>query len=252
MRVQPFSYLEQRDTGPSGPAQVNQTGLLAWYDANFPGSSPSTTWEDLTGNATNNLTLVNTPTYTGTTNASYYEIASANNNHFLRQGWYWAEDKPDLTIQVLIYPTIDYRTSGRGRIFGVSDASNAPTRRSFFGCFDGSMSFSIGEFSSTQNRIDTSNSTYLFAPNAWQNYTVTVDASYDMVGYQETTVWGTGTWSSTLGFPGPNYNGFYWGQQFQGSENFDGRFAVMLVYDRALTSQEIQDNITAINTRYSY
>ena len=252
MRVKPFSYLEQKDTGvaptPPQPAQVNQTGLIGWYDANFPGSSPTTVWENLTGNTTFDLTPVNSPSYVSTTDAAYYEISAAGNSHF-ETNWYFSQF-PVFSIQIFTYPTVDVTSSGLARFFGHLNTTSS-TVRTFFGMNNGRLDFSIGDFFSPGYNIDTTNPAYLPTLNTWREFAVTIDSSGNITGYTDNTVWDTGTWDQSPGFPAPN-NPWYWGQQFNGNENYSGRFSVILVYDRELTSTELQNNITAINSRYNY
>ena len=51
MRVRPFSYLQQQVAEvPGGLPNINTTGLLIWVDANFPGATPTTQWDDNSGN----------------------------------------------------------------------------------------------------------------------------------------------------------------------------------------------------------
>lgn len=85
----PFSYLEQRVVGaaPTPPPEnpPYYENLVRWYDAEDAGASPSSTWQDLSGNQDG--TVNTNVTFTTSGSLSVYEFGGTTGAH------------PDNTIQ---------------------------------------------------------------------------------------------------------------------------------------------------------
>ena len=247
MRVQPFSYLQQKDKAPVGPVlpNINQTNLLAWYDANFAGATPSTTWEDLTGNG-NNLSTVNSPSHSSTYGLSYYDLVSASSQYLTVTPSPLSTQIPDLTVTVWLYANTDYSggsTTGRW----VSMGASSPTSRFFFGSGFGSTNMGYG--TSTYNPSPMTHPTV----GVWEEFTVTFDYNSGAGG---TKFYNNGSNYSNVN-AGSGFitttKPLHIGKQFDAlGEYFNGRIAIVLIYDRVLSEAEVLDNYNAVKNTYSY
>ena len=263
MLIKPFSYLQQKVAGgpPSGPPNIDQTNLLVWYDANFPGNSPSTTWEDLTGNGYNmTVTSAGTgtnPTLTTTTDEAYYQLTGVYNNpgssaNQTGGGYFTQAINPlgatfDCTITIWLYPDLNYSlstTAGRW----VSAGTSGPTGRLFYGSGFGLTNFGIGSGY-------TVNPSPMIHPtqSTWQEFTVTFENGVVTGGiafYKDGSQYATanaGTRSIASGAP------LHIGKQYDAlAEYFSGRIAMVFIYNRALNSTEVLSNYNAVTARYNY
>jgi len=77
----PFSYLQQKVVAeaptPSNPPYY--ANLVRWYDAEDAGTSPSSTWQDLSGNVDG--TVNTNVTFTTSGGLSYYDFAGTTGTH---------------------------------------------------------------------------------------------------------------------------------------------------------------------------
>jgi len=258
MLVKPFSYLQQKITvGPVLP-NIDTTGLLGWYDANSPGSSPSTTWEDLSGNG-NNLTAVaggvgSAPALTTLTGLSYYQFTGIYSNPGVSTtqtggSYFTIATNPlgvtfDCTLTVWLYPDIDYsgaQTVGRWVSGGGSGG------RMFFGSGFGSTNFGNGN--STYNPSPMTHPTL----STWQEYTVTFDNGSGASGvkfFKNASNYSSPSASNNTIVSGKP---LHIGKQFDAAnEYFNGRIAMVLIYDRALASFEVLNNYNAVKSVYGY
>ena len=260
MLIKPFSYLQQKVSAVvPGPPNINQTNLLVWYDANFPGGSPSTTWEDLTGNGYNmSVTFGGTgtaPTLTSTTDEAYYQLTGVYSNPGSSAtqtggGYFTQAINPlgasfDCTITVWLYPDIDYSQSWTvGRWVS---AGNGTSGRMFFGSGFGSTNYGVG--TATFNPSPMTHPTL----STWQEYTVTFDNGTSPGGvefYKNGLNYATNNAGArSIGSGSP----LHIGKQYDTlNEYFSGRIAMVFIYNRVLNSTEVLSNYNAVTSRYNY
>ena len=266
MRVRPFSYLQQQVVTPStGLPNINTTGLLTWVDANFPGASPTTQWDDNSGNG-NHLTVTSggtgtNPSLVTTTDEAYYQLtgnyispgvngSQDGGGYFTQAGSPFTTTQPDLTLTVWIYPDLDYSQSWTVGRWISAGTGGSPGTRLFYGSGFGSTNF--GYATTTYNPSPASNPTQ----NAWQEYTITYDR---LLGTNGVTWYKNGSQYSQTS-SGPNLGSLtigtkplHIGKQFDNlNEYFSGRIAMVFIYERVLSSTEVLSNYNAVVSRYNY
>ena len=262
MLIKPFSYLQQA-VEAGGLPNIDTTNLVLWVDANFPGASPTTQWDDNSGNG-NHMTVTSAgvggtaPTLTSTTDEAYYQLSgsyispgvNANQDgggYFTLAGSPFTTTTPDLTITVWLYPDLDYSQSWTvGR--WVSAGTGSPSTRLFFGSGFGSTNFGYG--TTTYNPSPMVDPTQ----SAWQEFTVTFDLNFGTNGirwYNNGTQYAqasAGGGSLTIGT-----KPLHIGKQFDTlNEYFSGRIAMVFIYERVLSGAEVLSNYNAVASRYNY
>lgn len=222
--------------------RIVTNGLVFCLDAgntkSYSGSG--TTWTDLSGNGKNG-TLVNTPTYSSTS-GGYLSFASASSQYAT------AIDLGNLTnwtVETVVRFTAAYNTkvamvvgnqyNGSNLNFTIG-TNNAPTN------YNIAVGFFNGAWRSTTG--------ITYAQNTWVNITGTYDGS---VIRQFTN----GTQVDFLNYIGTSSSGGEirinrrWDDVVSSGNLFDSNIAVARIYNRALTSSEIQQNFNALRGRFS-
>lgn len=227
---------------------VVTNGLVLCLDAgntkSYPGSG--TTWTDLSGNG-NNGTLVNTPTY-NTSGYFDFDYTQSENVTFSNTSSLQFLNRLPYTLEAWVYPT---RNPGANNWTGIFDReSNAGSGRDgynlyFLGSVGTDTYFFTERFTSgtyNQSSVTLSQS---ITVNNWHHIVGTYDGTTlslyrngSLVGTPATTTGNiTNTSKSlTIGVRGGNY--------------FGGRISNTKIYNRALTTTEIQQNFNALRGRF--
>jgi hypothetical protein len=219
--------------------QTVTNGLVLALDAadknSYPGSG--TVWSDLTGNR-NSGSLVNTPTFSSN-NGGYFtfnatnQYASGSNNTIL--------DSQTITMESWNYPSSIIQN---GFLF---EKGAVNTQYSNFYNGDGNFYFRTTGLSSPSDLIFTVSS--YISVNTWNHIVCTYSGGNkniyvnNQLAAMQTGL--TGTIST-------NNSGFFVGAYNSASPSyfFNGRIAIIKVYNRALSSTEVAQNYNAQKSRF--
>ncbi len=199
-------------------------------DGNFSSMSNLTTWNDMSGNG-NNGTLTNGPQYY---NDGYLSF-DGSDDIISVPGSGSLNISTTLTAMVWVY-----YISGNGRIF---QKDGPPYTRCWeIGGYGGQFRMEMWH-SNGSATIGYGNA---LAVNGWTHLALTFDGT-DIKMYQNSAL------VSTINFPGdirtdantPIFLGGYWGGEY-----LNGRISNALLYNRALTAAEVQQNFNANRSRF--
>ena len=215
-------------------APIVDTSLQLWLDAGQPASYPGTgtTWTDLTGNG-NNGTLVNSPTYS-TGNGGYFSFGSAGSQRtsFVYQTPVQSAATA-FTWNIWTYPVAN------------SDAYVLMGYR-------GTTPLQFYKLTTQKFEMYPAEIFQLFTLNVWQNICVIYDGTQAGTNNMKMYVNGTQVGSRDGDTPdlSPSAMPFYVGGDPIASEFATARIAQVMVYNRALTTDEISTNFNALRGRY--
>jgi len=211
------------------------SGSIAYYDAgnsiSYPGSG--STWKDLSGN-NNNVTLSGAYSY----NASGYitfpgNAYGYNNSNILSKSAYTKQ----AWVKFSTFATENNIISG-------ADTNPGPSQHAFW------LSNSNGILQAGHNNVWNrviAPSTPALSTGTWYNLTVTYSNTNGWVlytnGQQKATNSNTETFSGTGLYQIGAYNGLYY---------LKGDVAIALIYNRALTLAEVQQNYNTDKARFGY
>ena len=218
------------------------SGLMVNLDAgnasSYPGSG--TTWTDLSGNG-NNVTLYNSPTY-NSGNSGYLTFNGSNQ--------YGAGTDLDLD-----YITIDawvMSTSGGNNGYIVNKNYNGSTvpysislGNTQFGATNGIGFYGPG--GSGQGWFVTNVGTNIMNTSIWYNVVGTFDGSI-LKYYLNNSL--NASYSPSVNILPKNNNVFDVGRYLNDNSYFGGRIAIVRIYNRALSTIEIEQNYNANKTRF--
>ena len=220
-------------------APVVDTSLKLWIDAGQTASysGSGTTWTDLSG-TTNNLTLTNSPTFNsklgggaitfdGSTNYAVKTTSSgipSGASPFTLSAWFLP------TSSAAAMRVVAYGTENTGQL--VSIRINAGGAYTVTFAHWGGAGYDVGNGSTVNG-------------NAWNNVTEVFDGTNDYM-YINGTLVGTFT-PSTLNISANS--DFYVGKRATG-EFFTGSVSQVMLYNRALTADEVTTNFNALRGRY--
>ena len=215
-------------------APIVDTSLQLWLDAGQPASYPGTgtTWTDLTGKG-NNGTLVNSPTYS-TGNGGYFSFGSAGSQRtsFVYQTPVQSAATA-FTWNIWTYPVAN------------SDAYVLMGYR-------GTTPLQFYKLTTQKFEMYPAEIFQLFTLNVWQNICVIYDGTQAGTNNMKMYVNGTQVGSRDGDTPdlSPSAMPFYVGGDPIASEFATARIAQVMVYNRALTTDEISTNFNALRGRY--
>jgi hypothetical protein len=222
-------------------APVVDSSLKLWLDVGQPTSYPGTgtTWTDLSGNG-NNGTLTNGPTYTSTHGGSL--IFDGINDTVIVPHSSSLKPSSQITIAAWVKPTI-LTSTVYSEIYRKEDG----TDRHLFSFQNSGTILSFGmSAGGVYTELDVAiNSTEY--TGTW-NYLV---ATYDGINkrvYKNANVIGTEPITGSLGSSG-TANSFI-GSFSGSSEYLNGNIPNLMIYNRALTADEISTNFNALRGRY--
>ena len=217
-------------------ANIVNDGLVFYVDAanqrSYPGSG--TTWTDLKGS--NNVTLLNGPTFSTDNNGCIVFDGNDDNSQFANVfnatansvcAWVYNTDlSQDATVvgnwstQYILY--MDTGGAGDGyRVLYRSVAGNKGTSDSNVNAIQDQWQYVVSTFS------DTAVSLY-------------VDGALIQTTTFSSTTMVTSTSNIAIGADTPN-----------GARDFEGRIANVSIYDKALTAQEVKQNYNALKGRFT-
>lgn len=215
-------------------APVVNTNLRLWLDAaqttSYSGSG--TTWTDLSG-AGNNGTIVNSPTYS-TDNGGYFSFGSGGS-----QRTSFAYQTPvqsastAFTWNIWVYPIANqdgYVLMG----------------------YRGTTPLQFYKLTTQKFEMYPAEIFYLFTLNVWQNICVVYDGTQSGTANMKMYVNGTQVGLRDADQPdlSPSAMPFFVGGDPVASEFATARISQVMVYDRALTTDEITTNFNALRGRY--
>jgi hypothetical protein len=223
-------------------------GLVLALDAantkSYPGSG--TTWSDLIGS--NNGTLVNGPTYSSADGGSivfdgsndYGSLSSLNlstlmngSNNFSLSLWFNTDSFP-ATTSFLVSPVL-FWAGNRAIYFVFGDSAPADQ-----------FSVRVNQNSTWQSPVQ-NNST--LSTGTWYNMLVTYNSSSGYILYQNgTSVDTSSTTGSISSFN--DLNPQIGSLTIQGTRYYDGKISQILIYNKALTASEVQQNYNSLKGRY--
>ena len=227
-------------------------GLVLYLDAankqSYPGTG--TVWNDLSGNR-NNGTLVNGSTFNSTNGGSIVfdgvnDYASFNVSNLPigtqnRTMMGWVQDNSITDYVGDLVPLFGYGNDNMaGRLFMFSIGGTTYNNRKFI------------IWANSRNHI----STFSINRNIWNHITVTVTQG---VTFPRITIYlngiSDGGSERDINTILINSNGPFelaeWSQSSGYAKNFNGRISQTLIYNRALTQQEILQNYNATKSRFN-
>ena len=216
-------------------------GLKLWLDASNPLSYPGTgtTWYDLSGNA-NNGTMVNGVTYS-TANGGVMSFDGVND--YVSGPIFAGLGSSNRTINIWVN-ILSLKTAGPGRILTLSaDNSSIDAPAITIGYRTTQSSMEIGFGGSPYNGYSTGNS---FSLNTWMNI-VAVISGNNMTLYKDNIIIGTVINTGSVGQNPILQVGRY--------NNHYGQYANIklndtLIYNRALTAEEVNQIFQATRNKY--
>lgn len=215
-------------------------GLLLYLDAsNTASTSDPTLWKDLSG-LSNNMTKGGAPTLTTIGSVSCFRFTAAG-QYFRNAAMTGFMPTSDLTFDCWIYPEADVQADDRACLFQLSGGQSA-------------------YHSYNKSNLKLSNYWYSHPPegyhetgsapgrNVWQRLGAVWNYSSGTL-----TQWtnNTPTSTATLGIASAGNIGTIGYEPTPAYRQFAGGMAIMMVYNRALTDLEMQQNYSAFAPRFS-
>jgi hypothetical protein len=204
----------------------------------------NTTAYDLASNA-NHGTLINGPTYTGTT---FGTIVFDGIDDYINIPSFTNQPSTGITCEAWIKPTKGSVGTGTQRGGVISATSNM-----YLGIIDstdGGTTFSLHWANNTDNGSQRPYSWNGQIPNnVWTHIAGTWDGSTSIAYVNGNEVWRA---AQTGTIPASTYVlGTYGGSLTDGVHNFKGEIALARIYNRALTQSEIGQNLSTGSTRFA-
>jgi len=226
-----------------------RNGLVLYLDAANPLSYPGTgtTWNDLSGN-NNNGTLINGPTYSSDNGGSIV-FDGVNDTVIVENQDQQLTNPSQVTISVWLNRTSTINYSHFAGV-PISNTSWSPPYIGYgleFISTSDNVTFIVG-FINGEFAYTTAENTGLTGINTWVNITGTYDQNYRKIyingelitSIADNRILATTSGNFTLG--AENYT--------QTNYPLNGKIPITLVYNRALSQQEVQQNFNAFKDRY--
>jgi len=221
---------------PALPSII-EDGLQLYLDASNSASYPGSgsTWFDLSGN-NRNASLINSPSYN--TEANGVLIFNGSNQQANLGTWFTFQN---FTISTWIKPGTSQKAYA-----DIFDNNHTGTRN--WVCQQNNMN--LNQYSFTvlpSNGVSSSTGNFNLNSNTWYNLTVTFDNSR-VRGYLNGSLFATGNAvTSTSIYSQQNFVIANWAN---GGRQWNGRIGEFLVYNRALSLQEIEQNFNATKSKF--
>ena len=225
-------------------APVVDTSLMVWVDAGQTASysGSGTTWTDLSSNA-KNYTLANSPTFNSITGGGVITFAGASSQYATTASTLFNSTTTNTySVNIWVYPT------GAGQIVSV-DGQSTPDASYHYTAMEITAAglIYLGQWTGTNTVIASSSQSL----NAWYNLVITYNGT-TATAY----VNGTSVGSSAIAWSAPGANTFF-ALMSQDSTNMSattayasGSIGAFMVYNRALTADEVTTNFNALRNRY--
>jgi hypothetical protein len=216
--------------------KIVTNGLVLCLDAGSKKSYPGTgnVWRDLSGNG-NNGTLTNGPTFSSANGGSI--VFDGNNDHAtLGSPSKLTALFGTNTVSVDVWLRRSANIDGQRIVFDSGTSENIQ-----IDCISNQLAFSIGTPSAVRSLRSVS-----LDLDIWYNYIGVYNGSTITTylnSIQSSQVSQSGNIATDSG-------GFFIAAYTSSGWNFPGRIAIVKVYNRALTIQEIQQNFNATRGRY--
>lgn len=213
--------------------------LDAGNAASYPGSG--TTWTDISGNE-NNGTLVNGVGYTSANSGAL--VFDGTNDYFVTNNNLDLSNTDKLTIQIIL------KTATTGEEMIMEHSINWNSNNSF-GVLQKTNKI---EFTDHNQGYNVRNSVATINDNNWHLISATTDRSLNATNQTLIYIDGDAP-SSTILYSTDNSGNFashklYIASRAGSSYRFNGTIAQVLIYNRVLTAEEIQQNYNAVKIRY--
>jgi len=232
-------------TGPVRPLKTIgavENGILLHLDAGLPSSYPGSgaTWYDLSGRG-NNATLYNTPTYSSSdggiltfsrSSSQYGDTADLGS----QTNWSvecWAKLNTNLNNGVNAFVTNVYNGSNLNFSIGSNEPGSNTLRAGFF---NGSWRNTTG---------------YGLSTSIWYHMVGTYNGSTVLL-YVNNVQQGSLSYSGTPSSGGGVRIARRWDSDNSSSNFVDGSIAIVRIYNRALSTTEINQNYTFQKSRFGY
>jgi hypothetical protein len=221
------------------------SGLIMHLDAGNPASYLGTgnIWTDLSGSE-NHGTLVNGVGYTSMNRGAF--VFDGVNDYFVTNNNFNLSITDKLTVQILLKT----ETSGQKMLMEHSVNWNL---NNAFGIFQNDSKM---QFTDKNQGYNVHNSTKSINDNSWHLVSATTDRSLDATNQSLIYIDDDAPNSEIVPTLANDNNGnyvshkLYIGSRAGSSFYFNGSIAHVLIYNRALTAAEIQQNFTALKVRY--
>jgi len=225
-------------------APVVNTNLMVWVDAgqiaSYSGSGA--TWTDLSGNG-KTYTLTNSPTFSSLSGGGVITFAGASSQYATTATTLFNSTTTNTySVNIWVYPT------GAGQIVSV-DGQSTPNTAYHYTAIEITAAGLIyfGQWTGAMTTIITSARSL----NAWYNLAITYNGT-TATAY----INGTSVGSNTIIWSAPGANTFF-ALMSQDATNMSGTTAyasgsvgAFMVYNRALTADEVTTNFNALRGRY--
>ena len=214
---------------------VVTTGLQLYIDAgqttSYSGSG--TAWNDISGNG-NNGTLVSSPTFTSAGASSYFSFGSAGSQ------------RTSFTYQTPV------QTAATAFTWNIWTYPTANQDSYVLMGYRGTTPLQFYKLTTQKFEMYPAEVFQLFTLNVWQNICVIYDGTQSGTNNMKMYVNGTQVGSRDADQPdlSPSAMPFYVGGDPIAGEYATARIAQVLVYNRALTTDEISQNYNAVRGRY--
>ena len=228
---------------------VITTGLILYLDAgdssSYPGSG--TTWYDLSGSG-NDGTLTNGPTYSSADGGA---IVFDGDNDYVDFGTITTSNPLQMNspsgggLTISWWGTFDGSGDDYQRIFDKSNGTNGSNGWAIFLGLSGNYNLRVGSggvgFEVTTTQVGST--------GTWENWCFTWNSSTNAwVVYLNGSQDNSGT--QTYNIPSVETNARIGSWNHSTGREYNGKIANMLIYDRVLTSTEVQQNFDALKGRY--
>ena len=245
----------------NGPKIVT-SGLILSLDAADRNSysGTGTVWNDLSGNG-NTGTLTNGPTYSSTNGGSI--LFDGSNDLVTCGNASNIQTFSQITLSTWVkFSGLDY-VGNTGNLVGflskgLPDTASGPPNTGFWFSYENRLNRSDFRYTCFGNTAggyngggnNFSNKSYVFANAVWYNITVTVNSSSIGSLYINGTQLGSSNTFSGLTISN-TINNLYVGRLELIGLNFNGNIANSQIYNRALSSSEVQQNYNALKSRFN-
>jgi hypothetical protein len=225
-------------------APVVDASLMVWVDAGQTASysGSGATWTDLSSNA-KNYTLANSPTFSSLTGGGVITFAGASSQYATTASTLFNSTTfPTYTINLWVYPT------GAGNFVQVN-GQTTPNTGYVYSAIEVSAGGTIS-FGHWTGAALTTIATSARSLNAWYNLVLTYSSSLATAYVNGVSV---GTSATTWSAPGANTFMALMATSVtaMGTVGYaSGRIGAFMVYNRALSADEVTTNFNALRGRY--
>jgi len=226
-------------------APVVDTSLMVWVDAGQTASysGSGATWTDLSSNA-KNYTLANSPTFSSLTGGGVITFAGASSQYATTATTLFNSTTTNTySVNIWVFPT------GAGQIVSV-DGQSTPNSLYHYTAIEITAAglIYLGQWTGAAATVIASSARSL---NAWYNLVITYNGT-TATAY----INGTSVGSSAIVWSAPGASTFF-ALMSQDSTNMSGTTAyasgsigAFMVYNRALSADEVTTNFNALRNRY--